>query len=868
MVLPDAADDSRRTVAVVPEVAESSVQKVSSDLTQLRNQHVSSTGKGTTTPASPPKVQFQVEAPRRSRPKSLRSLSDNVSLVIESLPEPPCYCLFRMVISVYVILTLSLSVWCVVQSVRREDTNWPPIGRILPLIILNSPGSWAIALPMTLGARTREPMGHFLAAAAVLPPAMAGQLLVRTAAGVELQDPGQADVNGMLVGLIQFLLLLAVAALRSSTVSASFPLPFLLGLTLGLGNAVAVAFLPLVLNEEMDTTSVLVPLVSFILMGCIAQLSWGFRPQTDESEQTSLALRLLRDCAAEFQHQTSPAEGPRVVSHYEECMKQMDVVETALRHQPKLSEEVLFEFGHVLSLLKGTLTSGKLYKTEVRGGRCGTASSAPLMSSMSDTSRQQLRQVQQILESECEGVEQIRPRISQASHDSRISEVDQLPHQLPASPKTMTGPKSARSARSSASASGSFVADEQLHFLAQLHRGCFNEMPVSPAEHSEELPPEITDKREVSKLGRWKFDAYAFERQHGNTLLHTGFTIGSELLTEAGISNFKVPLRGFLQDVQKQYHRIPYHNSIHAADVLSSCTYFLREDRRVSRAPLGNVSRLATFVAAVIHDVGHFGRTNRFHVASHDPVAVLYNDQSPLENMHCTIGFSILRQPHSSLFKIPSSTEDECSGLPDADFTLLRRIVIESVLATDMAKHFETLSRFKAAINYTENPNETAKTLEAPIYAESVADRSARVVSMFLKAADIGHAGKPLEITRRMTIRIHMEFFAQGEEERELGLPISPLCDRNEVNVAGSQVGFLHHLVIPLYKAVHFFVTSDEFLNDCLNRLEANLSHWQSSNPCVCTDDIPDKRSSCDSTVASRGVFPQEQIVKLINGFE
>ncbi|CAL1129423.1 unnamed protein product [Cladocopium goreaui] len=352
------------------------------------------------------------------------------------------------------------------------------------------------------------------------------------------------------------------------------------------------------------------------------------------------------------------------------------------------------------------------------------------------------------------GVEQIRPRGEsqglvrailafrlpiydlKASHDSRISEVDQLPHQLPASPKTMTGPKSARSARSSASASGSFVADEQLHFLAQLHRGCFNEMPVSPAEHSEELPPEITDKREVSKLGRWKFDAYAFERRHGNTLLHTGFTIGSELLTEAGISNFKVPLRGFLQDVQKQYHRIPYHNSIHAADVLSSCTYFLREDRRVSRAPLGNVSRLATFVAAVIHDVGHFGRTNRFHVASHDPVAVLYNDQSPLENMHCTIGFSILRQPHSSLFKIPSSTEDECSGLPDADFTLLRRIVIESVLATDMAKHFETLSRFKAAINYTEsdalgsalgriaqqrNPNETAKTLEAPIYAESVA---------------------------------------------------------------------------------------------------------------------------------------------------
>ena len=51
-----------------------------------------------------------------------------------------------------------------------------------------SRGSWAIALPMTLGAKTGEPLGcalhalsaprvrRFLAAAAVLPPAMAGQL--------------------------------------------------------------------------------------------------------------------------------------------------------------------------------------------------------------------------------------------------------------------------------------------------------------------------------------------------------------------------------------------------------------------------------------------------------------------------------------------------------------------------------------------------------------------------------------------------------------------------------------------------------------------------------------------------------------------
>jgi hypothetical protein len=33
------------------------------------------------------------------------------------------------------------------------------------------------------------------------------------------------------------------------------------------------------------------------------------------------------------------------------------------------------------------------------------------------------------------------------------------------------------------------------------------------------------------------------------------------------------------------------------------------------------------------------------------------------------------------------------------------------------------------------------------------------------------------------------EFFRQGDKERELGLPFSPLCDRNNTLVAESQIG-------------------------------------------------------------------------------
>lgn len=41
------------------------------------------------------------------------------------------------------------------------------------------------------------------------------------------------------------------------------------------------------------------------------------------------------------------------------------------------------------------------------------------------------------------------------------------------------------------------------------------------------------------------------------------------------------------------------------------------------------------------------------------------------------------------------------------------------------------------------------------------------------------------------------EFFRQGDLERELGLPFSPLCDRNNTLVAESQIGFIEFIVEP-----------------------------------------------------------------------
>ena len=57
-----------------------------------------------------------------------------------------------------------------------------------------------------------------------------------------------------------------------------------------------------------------------------------------------------------------------------------------------------------------------------------------------------------------------------------------------------------------------------------------------------------------------------------------------------------------------------------------------------------------------------------------------------------------------------------------------------------------------------------------------------------MHCADLSNPTKPLYIYRQWADRIMEEFFLQGDLEREQGLDISPMCDRNNASVEQSQV--------------------------------------------------------------------------------
>lgn len=278
------------------------------------------------------------------------------------------------------------------------------------------------------------------------------------------------------------------------------------------------------------------------------------------------------------------------------------------------------------------------------------------------------------------------------------------------------------------------------------------------------------------------------------------------------IHKFKVPpstLETFLNKIEEGYcrYRNPYHNNLHAADVAQTVHHVLCQTGLMHW--LTDLEIFATLLAALIHDYEHTGTTNNFHVMSGSETAMLYNDRAVLENHHVSAAFRVLK-------------EDDCNvlqNLSKEEFRELRTLIIDMVLATDMSYHFQQLKNMKHLLTL----------------ADPVIDKS-KAMSLVLHCCDISHPAKKWGIHHRWTMLLLEEFFRQGDLERELGLPFSPLCDRNNTLVAESQIGFIEFIVEPS-------------MNVCADMLEivlapiAPIACKNSSNDSTNTLNIPHKTS-------------------------
>nr|XP_020636712.1 cAMP-specific 3',5'-cyclic phosphodiesterase 4C isoform X3 [Pogona vitticeps] len=318
--------------------------------------------------------------------------------------------------------------------------------------------------------------------------------------------------------------------------------------------------------------------------------------------------------------------------------------------------------------------------------------------------------------------------------------------------------------------------------------------------------------KELEDVNCWGLNVFKIAEYSGHrpltVILHSIFQERDLLKT------FHIPVDvfiTFMMTLEDHYHAdVAYHNNIHAADVAQSAHVLL--SMPALEAVFTDLEILAAIFAAAIHDVDHPGVSNQFLINTNSELALMYNDASVLENHHLAVGFKLLQEENCNIFRNLSKKQRQ----------MLRKMVIDMVLATDMSKHMNLLADLKTMV-------ETKKvTSLGVLLLDNYSDRI-QVLQNIVHCADLSNPTKPLELYRQWTDRIMVEFFHQGDCEREKGMEISPMCDKHRASVEKSQVGFIDYIAHPLWETWADLVHPDA--QEILDTLEDNREWYQSMMP-------------------------------------
>ena len=146
-------------------------------------------------------------------------------------------------------------------------------------------------------------------------------------------------------------------------------------------------------------------------------------------------------------------------------------------------------------------------------------------------------------------------------------------------------------------------------------------------------------------------------------------------------------LKNFLTEIVENYSRenAYYHNDLHAADVMQTLYTMLIKGNLKAKMKLDDLSKFAIIVGALGHDLKHPGQNNMFHITTRSKIAIRYNDKSVLENYHIANIFKIAKEDKYNIFK-PFRPEE---------YRIMRRRIVEGILATDMKKHQKVIGKIK-----------------------------------------------------------------------------------------------------------------------------------------------------------------------------
>lgn len=252
---------------------------------------------------------------------------------------------------------------------------------------------------------------------------------------------------------------------------------------------------------------------------------------------------------------------------------------------------------------------------------------------------------------------------------------------------------------------------------------------------------------------------------------------------EVPTSNELLSLAFMTRDTYKSGN--PFHNFRHAVDVLQACFIYLirlnclpsfeqfetdpKADETLifdgtkqfspyltlqptqnllksnAKSPLLTpMQTLGLLVAALGHDVGHPGVTNAFMIKHSAPTSLAYNERSVLELYHSAIFTNkLLRICWPSLLKCKISSKSTIN---------VKQLITCSILATDMAEHFEYIHKLKDVL-----------------LMSGCEEHVQLLCSLLIKCADISNVTRPLRVSSHWALILSREFEEVDKLEKRIG---------------------------------------------------------------------------------------------------
>ncbi|EGR29484.1 phosphodiesterase 9a, putative [Ichthyophthirius multifiliis] len=273
------------------------------------------------------------------------------------------------------------------------------------------------------------------------------------------------------------------------------------------------------------------------------------------------------------------------------------------------------------------------------------------------------------------------------------------------------------------------------------------------------------------------------------------------------------------------YNVVPYHNWTHAFSVFQMffCCY---QNSDINYFFQQKIVYIAGYLQSIFNLLNKEGLNNLYKIKRKSNICINYAEQGVLENMHCSQLFNIILNDQEINFfqkfsdQVKIKLKRQYYLQKKYKIQQFKRIVITSILATDIAKHQKLHTKFKKRSTSTlklqkiksEQEKNAASDLDKYLKFNNDNFEDRRfILNIITHACDIGNPCLQFNNYLNWSYLITQEFMDQADKEKQNNLPVTTfLIYKDKLTFLNGQLFFVSKNIFFNKQNIYFNVQKKE----------------------------------------------------------